>query len=112
MTLIQLPPEGTRKMGFQFSGSHREEENHCEVAGVAVRCCQACTVVSVQHPRILEGSQPLQDAERPSAHPVGHATKAPQAVDLNDGSGGWEVSLSLFFFFLISKKRFIKIGCL
>ena len=99
MTLIQLPPEGTRKMGFQFSGSHREEENHCEVAGVAVRCCQACTVVSVPHPRILEGSQPLQDAERPSAHPVGHATKAPQAVDLNDGSGGWEVSLSLSFFF-------------
>lgn len=58
MRLIQSSPEGTRKMGFHFSGSDENKEDQCEDHGLVVRHCRACHAPSDQHPRVLEKSHP------------------------------------------------------
>ena len=75
MRLIQSSLEGTRKMGFHFSGSDKNKGVQCKDHGLVVRHCRACLAPSDQHPRVLEKSRPPPgQAGKPSEHSVGHST--------------------------------------
>ena len=87
MRLIQSSLEGTRKMGFHFSGSDKNKGVQCKDHGLVVRHCRACLAPSDQHPRVLEKSRPPRDRQgSPQSIPWGtpHTATGPPAQSAAD----------------------------